>query len=250
MRSSSLMGAVSARIEKGLEFVDRCATEPNIDTLISEFKDTIEHFGFPNSACGSWDGIGEQRTNRFFYVDWPENVLTAYMEKGMATKDPLVFAARRRITPFTWEDAFADEFLPADSKDLYRFAFDLGWNDGFCVPIHGPGSYQGLVSLLSREKTSLSPRERGVLEIMSRAIHDRCRAVIGFGSPAVDPPKLTPREMQCMKWVAVGKSNWEIGQVLGISEATAHFHVENAKKKLGKSTRTEAVALLVLHGLI
>lgn len=62
-----------------------------------------------------------------------------------------------------------------------------------------------------------------------------------FGNVSIAPPRLTPRELEC---------NSEIGQVLGISEATAHFHVENAKKKLGKSTRTEAVALLVLHGLI
>jgi DNA-binding CsgD family transcriptional regulator len=53
-----------------------------------------------------------------------------------------------------------------------------------------------------------------------------------------------------MKWVAAGKTDWEIGQVLGISESTVHFHVENAKKKLKKSTRTEAVAILVLHGLM
>lgn len=71
-----------------------------------------------------------------------------------------------------------------------------------------------------------------------------------FGNVSIAPPRLTPRELECMKWAAAGKSNWEIGQVLGISEATAHFHVENAKKKLGKLTRTEAVALLVLHGLI
>jgi DNA-binding CsgD family transcriptional regulator len=61
---------------------------------------------------------------------------------------------------------------------------------------------------------------------------------------------MTGREIECMKWVAIGKTNWEIGQVLGISASTVHFHVEGAKKKLNKSTRTEAVAMLVLHGLI
>src|SRR5690242_6455263 len=132
------------RIEKGLAFLDRCAVEPDIDKLISEFKEAIALFGFPNSACGSWDGIGEQRVNRFFYTDWPPEVIEAYMANGLITKDPLVFVARRRITPFTWDDAFNDEQLPQDASALYQFAVDHGWNDGFCVPIHGPGSYQGL----------------------------------------------------------------------------------------------------------
>jgi DNA-binding CsgD family transcriptional regulator len=34
------------------------------------------------------------------------------------------------------------------------------------------------------------------------------------------------------------------------SPATAHFHVERAKKKLGVRTRVEAVAVGVLHGII
>jgi DNA-binding CsgD family transcriptional regulator len=53
-----------------------------------------------------------------------------------------------------------------------------------------------------------------------------------------------------MQWVAVGKTDWEIAQVLGISSSTAHFHVESAKKKLGLNSRAEAVARLTLYGLL
>lgn len=238
------------KIEAGFDLIDRCTTEPDIEKLIARFKEVAREFGFQGSACGSWDGLGEQRSTRFFFLDWPEDVLRVYAEKNMETRDPLVFAARRRMTPFTWDEVYSDPHLPPHSEEIYQVAFSMGWQDGFCIPIHGPSGYQGLVSLLAREKLSLSPRERGMLEMMSRAIHDRCRSTLGFGMPPLDTPKLTLREMECMTWVAAGKSNWDIGQVLGISEATAHFHVENAKKKLGKSTRTEAVAMLVMHGLI
>lgn len=232
------------------EFIDRCATETDIDKLVAGFKEVALAFGFQGSACGSWDGLGEQRSTRFFFLDWPEDVLRVYAERNMETRDPLVFAARRRMTPFTWDEVYSDPHLPPKSEEIYQVAFDMGWMDGFCIPMHGPSGYQGLVSLLAREKLSLSPRDRGVLEMISRAVHDRCRYTLGFGLPPSNPPKLTPRELECMTWVAAGKSNWDIGRVLGISEATTHFHVENAKKKLGKSTRTEAVAMLVMHGLI
>jgi LuxR family quorum sensing-dependent transcriptional regulator len=97
------------------------------------------------------------------------------------------------MTPFTWDEVYSDPLLPQESKDMYQFANDMGWHDGFCIPMHGPGGYQGLVSLLAREKLNLTPRERGMLEMISRAIHDRCRSTLGFGLPPADPPKLTPR---------------------------------------------------------
>jgi LuxR family quorum sensing-dependent transcriptional regulator len=68
--------------------------------------------------------------------------------------------------------------------------------------------------------------------------------------PTKPLPDLSAREIECMQWVAVGKTDADIAQLLGISPATAHYHVEQAKKKLAMSSRTEAVALLVLHGVI
>lgn len=238
------------KFERGLDLIDRCTNEPDINKLIVDFKDIIRDFGFQASACGSWDGIGEQRTTRFFFLDWPEDVLRIYAEKSMERRDPLVFAARRRMTPFIWDEVYSDPHLPPESEEVYQAAYAMGWLDGFCVPIHGPAGYQGLVSLLAHQKLNLTTRDRGILELMSRTLHDRCRSTLGFGLPPADPPKLTPRELECMKWVAVGKTNWEIGQVLGISASTVHFHVESSKKKLNKTTRTEAVAVLILHGLI
>ncbi len=237
------------RFELGLDFLDRCARDEPVDTLIAAFKALIAEFGFQGSACGSWDGIGKDRANRFFYVDWPEDVMRRYAEQNLAQHDPLVFEARRRMTPYVWDEVRHEPDLPDASRAMYRFAEEFGWMDGFCVPIHGPGGYQGLVSLLARQTVTLTARERGLLETAARALHDRCRRTLGFGaSPLV--PHLTAREAECMKWVAAGKTDWEIGQVLGISSATVHFHVENAKKKLGRSTRTEAVAVLVMHGLL
>ena len=54
-------------------------------------------------------------------------------------------------------------------------------------------------------------------------------------------PQLTPRQRDCVVLVAQGKSDWEIGQVLGISESTVHKHIEDAKRRFGVSTRVQLV---------
>lgn len=52
---------------------------------------------------------------------------------------------------------------------------------------------------------------------------------------------LSPREIECLRWAAAGKTDVEIGRILTISPRTTRFHIENAKKKLGVSTRVQAV---------
>jgi DNA-binding CsgD family transcriptional regulator len=61
---------------------------------------------------------------------------------------------------------------------------------------------------------------------------------------------MTARECEILGWVAAGKSDWAIGQILNISGKTVNFHVENAKRKLGCGTRVQAVLLAMRSGMI
>ncbi|WP_337187604.1 helix-turn-helix transcriptional regulator [Phenylobacterium sp.] len=67
-------------------------------------------------------------------------------------------------------------------------------------------------------------------------------------SVADDDPRLTSRERDALTWVAEGKSDWEIGVILGLSETTVRFHVDNARRKLGAVNRVHAVAKLLAAG--
>ncbi|HTP93195.1 MAG TPA: response regulator transcription factor [Xanthobacteraceae bacterium] len=52
---------------------------------------------------------------------------------------------------------------------------------------------------------------------------------------------LNDREIEVLTWVARGKTSMEIGKILGLTKRTIDFHIDNARGKLGASTRTEAV---------
>ena len=64
------------------------------------------------------------------------------------------------------------------------------------------------------------------------------------------PPHLTARELECLHWAAEGKTSWEIGRVLGVSERTVVFHLQNAAHKFGVNGRQPAVARAIALGLI
>jgi DNA-binding NarL/FixJ family response regulator len=61
---------------------------------------------------------------------------------------------------------------------------------------------------------------------------------------------LTARELEALTLLAKGFSNREIGDLLGCSERTAKFHVENIIAKLEVSDRTEAVSAAFERGIL
>jgi two-component system, NarL family, response regulator len=63
-------------------------------------------------------------------------------------------------------------------------------------------------------------------------------------------PELSERELQVLQYMANGRSNKEIGQVLFISENTVKAHVKSILAKLDAMGRTEAIAIAFKRGLI
>jgi len=62
--------------------------------------------------------------------------------------------------------------------------------------------------------------------------------------------KLSEREIICLQWAAEGKTSWETATILGLSERTVNFHLQNACGKLHVHSRRAAVAQALRQGLL
>lgn len=62
--------------------------------------------------------------------------------------------------------------------------------------------------------------------------------------------ELNQREIEALVWSARGKTSAEIATLMNITKRTVDFHIDNARAKLGASTRIEAVVRAVSGGLI
>jgi DNA-binding CsgD family transcriptional regulator len=58
----------------------------------------------------------------------------------------------------------------------------------------------------------------------------------------------TDREVQVLRWIAEGKSDWQIGQILDISDKTVNYHVENMKRRYKVTTRIQVVMVAIRSG--
>jgi DNA-binding CsgD family transcriptional regulator len=66
--------------------------------------------------------------------------------------------------------------------------------------------------------------------------------------PAAARPKLTPRQLECLKWVGEGKSSTDIGSILELSPATVDGHIADACIRLGVRTRIQAIVEAFRNG--
>jgi LuxR family quorum sensing-dependent transcriptional regulator len=204
-------------------------------------------FGLPTVMVGALVVRGDKVGGRFYFGNWSDEWTGVYLEKVFAD-DPLVHEARRRMSPFTWSELWAEGDLPQVVRDVIEMGRQRGWQEGLAVPIHGPGGYLGLASFAGGAVT-LSATDRALLLALAHAAHQRGKAL--YGGQADDAAvRLTRRELQTMRWVSRGKTDAQIGAILKLSATTVHYYVEQAKRKLGVRSRSQAVSELALRELL
>jgi DNA-binding response OmpR family regulator len=86
-------------------------------------------------------------------------------------------------------------------------------------------------------------------DVLAAVIASRLRRV---ARNAVWPKRidLGGRELETLTWAARGKTFAEIGEILGLSRRTVEFHLDNARRKLGVPTRTQALIKAAVGHLI
>ncbi|WNJ93545.1 LuxR family transcriptional regulator [Bosea sp. 685] len=234
-------------INEFIETMLACATLEDVGRAHGK---ALAREGFSASAGRAFvPGHGQQEHN--FFLNWPAAWKRISAERNFARKSAIVTEARRRFAPFTWSQLKSERTFTPVENEAWTAAAEWGWTDGFTVPIHGPRGSFSVMGMAATEKgLDLSPAGRMRLSMMAVIVHERCCA-LGKLAPARDMRAiLSGREVECLRWVADGRTDVEIAVILGISAATVRFHVDNVRIKLGVRNRSQAVAQFALAGML
>jgi DNA-binding CsgD family transcriptional regulator len=237
------------KLADSLPFIERlphCACSRQVGVAFSEF---IAPFGFVAAACGESRETPEGRSWEFFFNTWPAEWLLQYQRNDYVRHDLVPAMARFSARAFTWREAIAGRVLTPKQREHRDWALGLGIVDVLAVPVHYPGGDFGLCVGIANHPIE-DAFERDALQMASLFAHRRCRELGGQSGASSTPSLLTRREAECLRWVLEGKSDTDIGKILGISHTTSHFHIERAKRKLGVKTRTQAAAIVVSLGYL
>jgi len=182
-----------------------------------------------------------------FFMSNMEKWSKIYLSEGYIHTDPCVHMAMCVNRAFLYEEAFLD-LTPAQTA-FVSHASEHGLVDGFVVPIHNRVGAPGAVTMGGRKPLNLSEVEKLQLEMLA---HIAFR-VIDKKNHVDNTPnmlKLSDRERTVLTLVARGKTNWEIGKILSISEYSVRDYLKVLSQKLETSNRTHSVARAMQLGLI
>jgi LuxR family quorum sensing-dependent transcriptional regulator len=236
--------------KRTLDFVERLQGLTAYNDICREIMAELEWFGFSCVTCFTIPGPGCQLKDTIWLNNRPAEYVERYAEKNYVIHDPIVKELRRNTRPYSWSDVRDGRGLKKSERTIIDEGREFGAHDGLIIPIISLSGSRALFSPCGREP-DLTPRARAALELIGiYSHHALMRALVERQRDETAHTPLTPREREILQWVASGKTDEEIADILSISTTTVTSHVENAKQKLDAFRRTYAVVQAIRFGEI
>ena len=228
-----------ARLTEALATVRGANNQLGVWTSV---KDLAAGFGYSHLVAVDFARLVGGARGAMLYSDAPDVLVNVDREMSFDTH-PLVMRALQSPVPF-----LVSELRRSNEGRWSELLTDVvRQGDGLCIPVYrGAEPIAGLN--FGGLKGDASTLVRAMLQVISHAAVERAIA-LRDGQPRT-AGALSAREAQCLRHVAIGRPDVEIGQMLGISPRTVRFHVDSAKQKLGVSTRIQAVSKALREKII
>ncbi len=238
--------------EDFLQIVDRLSKVEKLTEGHELLQEAVRGLGLSHVAYFAVNLPAGHADRILYSVTYAPDWQRQYLQNGYVNIDPVVRAGLAGVLPVDWAE------IDRSDRMVRRFfgeaqEFSIGKN-GLSIPIRGRHHEFALFSVTTDardvEWRMMKPRLMRDLMLLSYHFHDWTLRTAGLKDEENPLEKLSTREKDCLRWRALGKSDWEIGQVLTISERTVKFHLENARAKLGASNTTHAVTRALTCGLV
>lgn len=217
--------------------IDAIADPGDIPLLLGKLLDI---YGLRSVAYLGSGVTDRPEKDPYLAVTYTSKWVEHYKAQRFADIDPAVQIGMRRMLPIDWRD-FSRENEKV--RRLFGEASEFGLGrHGISLPVHGCQGDRGLLSITSeatdRDWQRLRLGYMRDFQVLALHMH---QAILRLESDRVEPPTLSPRERECLLWIAEGKTYWECAVILGLSEHTVRCYLESARHKLGAANNTHAV---------
>jgi LuxR family quorum-sensing system transcriptional regulator CciR len=183
--------------------------------------------------------------------NYPARWVEFFDHTGLGGVDPVQRASEQTGFGFSWNDLARLIPLTANDRHVLALARAHGIGDGFTVPFNLPGEFLGSCSFAPRAGCPMPMRSLILAQLVGAYAFEAARRLLGMPRLLTCPsPLLTIRQHDCTVLVAGGKSNWEIGRILGISANTVRQHVSESCGRLGVHDRTSLIVRALRSGTI
>lgn len=178
----------------------------------------------------------------------PTAFLDSFKDTADSARDPVFQRLKTLSVPVIYDQSL---YVRENAGDLWEEQASFGYRTGISVALHLPSHRHFLLGLdrdkaLPKSEVKLM-RMLGDLQLL--VVHAQETALRLFGKPQTDVI-LSPKEQLILRMTMQGKSAKVIGAEIHSAEATINFHLQNARVKLGVTSKHQAVLKAQSLGLI
>lgn len=182
----------------------------------------------------------------------PEAFRGAFVSRENGRRDPVMQHCKRQSVPIIWSQS---TYTDSGQGDIWEEQARYGYCAGISIAVHLPEGRHFMLGVERDQPVPSDPTEltRVVADLQLLTVYAQEAAMRIFVPATPDKSmaaNLTPRELESLRWTMEGKTAWEVGNILGISERTAVLHVNNAMHKLGCVNKHQAVLKALRLGLL
>ncbi|MFX4084237.1 LuxR family transcriptional regulator [Sphingobium yanoikuyae] len=231
------------------ETLSRFSMATSIEALRDGLADAALPMGFPYVALVQHGGLPRLVERSMVVTNYPAVFVQFYIDNHCFIIDPVYEVSQLLDRPFGWDEIGNFVELTEHQRALFEEARDYGIVHGITVPLHLPNVSYASCTFARPEPIEITPSLMTTLQIIAgfafkaglylhHAMHDR------------NVLRLTRREAECTALIALGKTDWEIGQILGIAQTTVRYFITRAKQRYGVFRRSELVARAIVDSQV
>jgi DNA-binding CsgD family transcriptional regulator len=224
-------------------------------TDVAEFRERVLEFtkwvGFDLMSAAVVVDVPGGHTDSFYVDNAPDAYRSAFEDRGNWQRDPVTQHCKRSGTPILWKQ---ETYLEHGVADKWEEQARFGYRTGIGLALHLPHGKHFMLAVDRDQSLPSSAEERrrvaAELCLFAAYAHVAALRLLVPQEHADSSIQLSRRELEVLQWTMAGKTAWEVGRILCISEQTVTRHAVSAAQKLGCVNKVQAVAKALRLGLL
>jgi LuxR family quorum-sensing system transcriptional regulator CciR len=222
------------------DFVTGAAKAASMKDLSGLIEAAVRQLGFDYFAIVHHVLFGRPEDEHVRLTNYPLDWV-GYVRELPRLTDPVVRAAERMSSGFKWDQLDSLLTMTAAEADYMREAARHGICQGYTVPNHVPGETFGSCSFSIRGDKPFPEASTSAAQALGSFAFEAARKLLRQrpGEIYLQPAPLSDRQRECLLFVARGKSDSVIADLLAIRPKTVNEHIEAAKRRYSVATRSQ-----------
>ncbi len=237
---------VGPHLRKALSRLNRASS---IEALRDGLADAARQMGFPFVALVQHGGLPRLVERSMVVTNYPAEFVQSYIENHYFIIDPVYEVSYQLDRPFGWDEITNYVELADHQHALFEEAQGYGIIHGITVPLQIPSETYASCTFSRPTPIAITPSLMTTLQIVA-GFAFKTGLYLHHAMQGRNVPRLTRREAECTALIALGKTDWEIGEILGIAQTSVRYFISRAKQRYGVFRRSELVARAIVDAQI